>query len=342
MRPRTAMLMWTAMVRPTLEYACELWSHGITASQEEKLEAMQVKFLKKILQLPSGTASVFVRVENGVERMRARWDKLTIGFLQRVTLAERGRLSRVAVDILLKKKDQWANSWGSRVVTMLASAAPGRPAFLDITSLDCITELCREIEFDVDERENEMCKAEARRMRSTRGGLLALKKWGKVSENYAFSKTHVGRVGSRFPEPYLDKWTEDKRGSRLKLLARAGQLPTSARIASRAGVGGRAAACKCCNESPPETLCHFMLKCPALEDEREVLMRKLLQALRKLESAAPPGERISVGDFMSSSDHGKVRIILGKQTGDPTIDVLIDRACRKYLRNSWAKRRKLR
>lgn len=341
MRPRSAMLLWTATVRPVLEYGCELWSHTATAEQVRQIEAVQVKFLKKILGLPNGTASVFVRVENGVERMRARWDKLTVGFLKRALAAEPDRLCRKAVSALFQTRSSSASSWGSKVVTMLNSALNQSVAAIPDEEPN-VSELVKECEFDIDRRESELSQMEARSMRSLRGGMLAMKNWGKINQAYAFAKTHVGRLGVRFPENYLDEWATDKQGVRLKLMARSGQLTVSARVASRDGAGGRAAECSCCNNRQPETMSHYMLQCPAFENEREKMVSKVCESLDALSRTAPPGDRVSAGDFMSSSEPEKIRLLLGRQTGNPITDKRIDRACRRFLRTSWKRRKKLR
>ena len=66
-RPRTAIYVWNTMIRPGLEYASEVWSHGLTEDQENKIESIQNLFVRKMCQLPGGTASVFreITVEVG-------------------------------------------------------------------------------------------------------------------------------------------------------------------------------------------------------------------------------------------------------------------------------------
>ena len=55
------------MIRPGLEYASEVWSHGLMEDQENKIESIQNLFVRKMCQLPGGTASVFreITVEVG-------------------------------------------------------------------------------------------------------------------------------------------------------------------------------------------------------------------------------------------------------------------------------------
>ena len=121
-----------------------------------------------------------MRVESGVERARARWDKLAVGFLKRALAAEPDRPCRKAVSALLQARSSSASSWGSKVVTMLSSALNQSVAAIPDEEPSA-SELVKECELDVDRRESELSQMEARSARSPRGGALAMRSWGKAS-----------------------------------------------------------------------------------------------------------------------------------------------------------------
>ena len=125
---------------------------------------------------------------------------------------------------------------------------------------------------------------------------------------------------------------DDPSGVRLKMLARSNQLLLNTIQASRARCGGIAARCSCCDQVVPESMAHFILHCPAYECEREKMLRKVNEALVRVDLA---------DSFAMSSDAEKITTLLGKQSGSPIVDRLVDRAVRKFLKNSWKIRENL-
>jgi hypothetical protein len=88
--PRTAAALWRAIVRPTLEYAAELWAGDISINLINRAEAIQTNYAKSILGLV-GCQSIpndFLRAELGMEKLTSRWEKLRLGYWRRLHVVD--------------------------------------------------------------------------------------------------------------------------------------------------------------------------------------------------------------------------------------------------------------
>jgi hypothetical protein len=332
LRPRTAIYVWNSLVRPILEYASELWAQELTMQQEDKLEKIPISFIKKTFNLPRSTPTVVIRLENGLERMRSRWDKLAIGFLKKIGSMTEGRFARDAVDLALREHGL-RTGWGTKIRQVLASTCTEQLA-QRISNLDDLQRVFETQEFEVDKRENELLKTSASNL-SSLAEFTAIKCWDNIDRKHAYAKTHVGRVASRYHEPYLDNWSQDKEGTRMKILARCGQLNLKAVEARRGRAPGIAAVCTCCSANTAETLHHFIMECPAYTNERNALNEKVIRALIVAQIGKTPGSTLDAGTFEALNDNERLLFFLGKRTDLPKTDLAIDRACRKYLKKAW-------
>lgn len=332
LRPRVAMYLWSAIIRPRLEYACEIWAQHTTAEQRRVIEKIQTDFIRKITNAPPGTPNVFLRTECGAETLRSRWNKLTIRFLQRTANLDEDCLAKRALDCEVENNNESASSWGSKIMCVLRSARIDGGVGMNVNNIDELQQLFQEVKFDVDQRECVRLRAEVESLSSLRSLYANLKNWEPIEKKYAFAKTHIGRPGSRFPEDYLDWMGDDPSGVRLKMLARSNQLLLNTIQASRARCGGIAARCSCCDQVVPESLEHFILHCPSYEIEREKMLRKVSEALVRVDLA---------DSFAMSSDAEKITVLLGKQSGNQIVDRLADRAVRKFLKSCWSIRENL-
>ena len=89
-RPRTAVTLWQALVRPLLEYASELWSGDISADMTNRAERVQMTFLRGTLGLHENGSGVADEV------VRDRWAKLKLGYWRRIFTARPDKLRVVA------------------------------------------------------------------------------------------------------------------------------------------------------------------------------------------------------------------------------------------------------
>ncbi len=146
------------------------------------------------------------------------------------------------------------------------------------------------------------------------------KNWDKVKEDYACFKGGIGRRGALVPEPYLDDRDEPV-GRRLKLMCRAGCLPTLKRVAREAELPAAHGTCKMCVSGRIEDIAHVVLDCPAYATH----------SAKMLESA-PPG-------FDGVVQLDKLDALLGKSAGTSKIDDRTDAAAKRFLKKAWRARK---
>ena len=146
------------------------------------------------------------------------------------------------------------------------------------------------------------------------------KNWDKVQDDYACFAGEVGRRGALVPEPYLDDRDEPV-GRRLKLMCRAGCLPTLKRVVREADLPAAHGACKMCASGCIEDIAHFVLDCPAYSTHRA-----------KMLESAPLG-------FDGRSSLDKLDVLLGKSAGKSKIDDRTDAAVKRFLKKAWRTRK---
>ena len=122
------------------------------------------------------------------------------------------------------------------------------------------------------------------------------KNWGTVEEDFACFSGEIGRRGALVLEPYLDDRDEPV-GRRLKLMCRAGCLPTLKRVAREAELPASYGTCKMCLSGRIEDITHFMLECSAYVTTRAKMLEN-----------SPPG-------FNELAQAGKLDMLLGKSAG---------------------------
>ena len=102
MRPRTGITLWKSLIRPKLEYACEIWNGQVSAARVARAEAVQLRFIRGMLGLHdkgSGVSNEVVRAEVGCESLQCRWDKLQLGYWRRIYHSPPNRLLRVVAAV---------------------------------------------------------------------------------------------------------------------------------------------------------------------------------------------------------------------------------------------------
>ena len=84
LRPRTAIHLWNTLVRPIVEYACELWEGDVSKKWVDKLEALQCSFAAAVLGLPSTTPRTGIRSECGLHPLHVRRKRLRLNYWKRL------------------------------------------------------------------------------------------------------------------------------------------------------------------------------------------------------------------------------------------------------------------
>ena len=247
----------------------------------------------------------------------------------------RERLTKQAAALGMRNERQ--RSWWARVKDMLnrSSSSGNLGVFLNMEDLE---RYMLDVEFDVDKRECDDLKEHVSSM-STLENYHHIKCWEIISKERAYAKTHIGRQAPRFLEPYLVEWPNDKRGTRLKILARSGQLLLNGMQAQRSRAMGALSMCLCCNSDSEETFHHFLMECPAYHHLRNRRDQRVHRALSAAQRGVEPGLVMNSGEFDSLSSYDRMLRILGKRMDFVKTEEAIDRACRKYLVRAWEERK---
>jgi hypothetical protein len=344
-RPRTAVSIWQALVRPLLEYASELWEGTIPADQERAAEAVQMTFLRGTLGLHangSGIANEVVRAETGCERLCDRRAKLKLGYWRKLFTARPDRLLTKVANFRWRECVN-DGAFGNRGFMPTAKTAFARVGMLDYWQQpDRVENLSHGAwKEEVDEAVNTTSDRErAERMLTlpSASTYLSIKEWGVNPKEYAFSQGEVGRLGQHVPERYLDDRC-DLKGTRLKLLCRTGSLPVLDRVGRESQPARWPAAlrtCMACNTGEVEDVSHFMMACPLFSAARDRMLAETRKALSR--SLGPLGTR----EFDALPREGKLVVLLGRRVEDKAVEDRIDRTVKVYLKKAWNARDSIR
>lgn len=341
MRPRTAMALWRAIVRPTLEYGCELWHDAVPASLAEECELVQTRFLRGVLGLgqKSGGVSVdFMRAELGVERLSARRAKLVMGFWRRANRAD----PRRALFAVLHHRVRQARSpncvvLGSRSVVhhMHATLTEFGLEALWHDPVPCATmsaEVWRKRCYAAVDAKEDADRAVRMADLSSLHDYTAVKSWQVVTRERAAYSGEVGRRGLLVPEAYLDDRRSGRSAIHLKLLSRCRSLPLLARVGRMRGWPERFHACLRCKSGEPEDFTHFFLRCGAHADLTAHLHYSVAHLLHS------QGFATSVTNYWALSPDARLRVLLGQHVGCPMVEEAIDLVTKSFLRKAWNRR----
>ena len=334
-RPRTAVTLWQAMVRPVLEYACEIWNGQVPEYAMNAAEGVQMSFLRGTLGLHSkgsGVPDEVVRAETGTEPLRSRWSKLQLGYWRRVFTAPPARLLRVVASFRHRERMEGEGGIGSRgwmraVQENLMQHSLGdywlRPAMMDNISLCDWRATVYEA---VDEAFNRARAARLEGMTSAKDYVM-IKNWDVNVAEYSVMSGEEGKLGQYVPESYLDD-RNNLKGTRLKLLCRTNSLPVMNRIGREVRPPWPQAhrLCLMCDHQVVEDVPHFVMDCPAYARHRARLFACIARAL--------PHTPDSI-DFASATRSEKLHIILGKRSGCAKVDKSIDRMVKSFLIKNW-------
>ena len=335
-RPRTAVTLWQALVRPLLEYASELWSGAITTDMVKRAERVQVTFLRGTLGLHengSGVADEVVRAEAGVERLQDRWAKLKLGYWRRIFTAFPNRLLRVVATHrraeLLAGGAGGFGGLGWMVTARACLAAVGLLTVWHAPSIAAMPQLSwkKRVYRAVDDHSNAVRSARMATLPSA-ATFVGLKDWGHNPKEYSFSSGEVDRLGQHVPERYLDD-RDDLKGTRLKALCRMGCLPLMDRVGREAKRRWPKETCVCmgCDMGVVESTQHFIMECPAYSTPRVRLLAEAQLACNR----APGVQQ----DFETTPAKDQMAVLLGKRIGAPKCEDRLDRACKRFLRKAW-------
>lgn len=325
LRPRSAVTLWKAIVRPVLEYAAELWAGEISRELVRQAEQIQTEFARGVLGLTKkfGIGNDVIRAELGLEKLEARWQKLRLGYWRRIQNADRRRLLRTVSEVrrgqVLANAGQRSWMWGSRRLLQemqLSRYWYDPDEVVRHSKLAWKRIVYRQVE---QEQEHE-------RRRRMEGSLsmetyLKVKNWNRMDSQRAQFEGEIGKLGALVCERYLDG-VEEKTGCKLKLMCRVGCLPVLQRVAWENKWDPGWARCMMCDSGRAEDIQHFMLECKAYKRHREWMMSRV--------AAHAPVE----------TDE-RMAALLGARMASRKVEDKIDHAVQRFLKKAWRVRKTL-
>ena len=325
LRPRSAVTLWKAMVRPILEYAAELWAGEIPRELARQAEQVQTDFARGVLGLTNkiGIANSFVRAELGLEAMEARWQKLRLGYWRRIQVANQGRaLSVIAAlqrDRVLRGEAHGSWMQGSRQLLHQVNLAEYwyEPELAKRKTKEEWKELVyKQTEQDQEDKR----RLEMGEMVSMQR-YMKIKEWGRMGPERAQFQGEIGQFGALVCERYLDE-TAEKTGCKLKLMCRAGCLPVLQRVMWEHKWEPDWARCMMCESGRVEDIKHFLLECEAYRRHRDRMMTK-------------------AGDHLPADAEGCVVKLLGARCSAKIAEDNLDHAVKRFLKKAWRTRKRL-
>lgn len=344
MRPRTAVALWNAIVRPILEYGAELWGGKISAKVAAEAEAVQSSFLQASLGVHKsgmGVSLDFLRAECGVEMLAARWSKLMLGYWRRLQVADSSR-ALVAVATLRIAQVKACNAVLGKNSIMASMrdvlTKHGLGHFWNVPS-SCTSGLfvskCQWKECYYARVELEQDSARAVRMAalSSLSDYVSIKEWGFNDKSHSKFSGEIGRPGFRVCESYLDDRSQGQDINRLKLLSRCRALPVLSRIGRERNWPNSLCLCMNCPSGEVEDVRHFFMSCNSYEVMRAELFSRIehmisVQALHECD----------VVSFNQLDINAKFNIILGKRIGNMKVESGIDLAVKMFIKSAWSNR----
>lgn len=336
-RPRSAMTLWKSLVRPILEYACEIWAGEIPNNIINEAERLQTNFAKAILGLTGHRAisNDFIRSELGLEKLEARWEKARLSFWRRLWLSDP---DRILFKIATLRKDQIrdndpnANDNWMRGMRDLLQNRSLADAWNDVNECTKISKQAwREIMHNKIETHFETLRKARMENMPTMAMYKTIKHWSWVGAERAVLKGEAKLRGAMVSEPYLDDHQETM-GRKLKLLCRANCLPLLPLIAHERGWDPSWTKCLMCNSNSPETLHHVLLDCSAYNTDRA----RILSKVTEIHDKNRRGRR-----WNSLQHNEKVQILLGQRVYSSKAEKEIDHFSKRLLHRIWRKRKHL-
>ena len=334
-RPRTAIALWRSMVRPVLEYASEVWAGQVPKYAMEAAEQIQMSFTRAVVGIHgngSGASNEVLRAETGTEPLAARWDKLQLGYWRRTFGAHPHRLLRIiAVDRLrarLGDAGDRVKGWILAAETNFSKHGLDQYFRNPDKTTPYLSEEWKKLTYDAVDTRTDSTRMEAMSKQTSTACYARVKSWTVNPVHYCARKSELGKLGLLVHEPYLDDHA-DYTGTRLKLLCRTNSLPLMHRVGREVTPPWpkHLRTCfMCSSAAETENVYHFVMNCPSYEPHRCKLFTRVA--------------RISAG-FATSSPDVQFLTLLGRRTGNPSVDSRIDYCMKRYLRKAWNIRRPL-
>jgi hypothetical protein len=158
---------------------------------------------------------------------------------------------------------------------------------------------------------------------------VRVKDWSRASKDRAMFKGEEDKLGSLVPERYLDD-NRERLGCKLKLMCRAGCLPTLQRITQETKLPPQHAICMMCDSGQTENQEHILLECSAYAGLRARMATQVNGAF---------GTGVDV--FGLGDTEMLLQLLLGRSVDCKVVEIDVDHAVKRFLKKAWRKRKKV-
>ena len=105
--PKTKCMLFDALVRPILNYCCEIWALLGSNAAFDMMEKVHTSFLRQLLGVPTNTSSKMLYAEFGRLPLRCMWMKQCLFYLQRLSKLHSDCMITAALDADVQKGLGW-------------------------------------------------------------------------------------------------------------------------------------------------------------------------------------------------------------------------------------------
>ena len=330
-RPRTAIYLFNAIVRPRLEFGCEVWSMSISKAKQKEIQSVFDDFNRRLLSMPSRIPQAFINFELGSTRLLARHHKLTFDYFMKTSAHRPNRLNHVTLSSLLSsaRPTVWERGFRDVLSSLALNDLPPRGSAVQILRSFCEGSVNL---ISLDEREEMFVRSSLENCQSLHLH-AAVRNHEDISKGYAWAKTHIGRKSHRQFQHYLDNWRDQGKTAKLKLLARADSLMLRAQQRRFYKLDRADGCCNLCDSSVQQTLLHLCCDCHSTTHIRSSLYNKVLAHLASCNRGPKlRGTALQPEEFDAFDNLNKFYVCLGKPTGCLKADMRIDASFRTFLR----------
>jgi hypothetical protein len=244
------LLIYKQYVRPTLEYAAEVWYP--TETQGVELERIQLKAARMVLGCFGATANVATLAELGLDQLAVRRRAARLRWYNKLRCMPQARLPAVVHN--QSQEQQPRKAWRARLLEDWGRVAQGAEGQGDIDSFfdTAGSEFLRQAK-DVVHQAAQTQQQQA---------MLAC----TTLQHLPYISLHCHTI-----QPYLKGPLYMGQGTDWKMQCRTGTLQVNSLLCSRRQVSQ--AACPLCGDT--ETISHFILHCPAYAERRTEMLAQL-------------------------------------------------------------------
>jgi hypothetical protein len=308
---RIALHLWRSLVRPTLEYGCEIWGNGLFGS----IEDTQLLMGRKILRGGKRLTSEVVLGELGWESHKARRDELRLRFWEKLLNLPEHNITK---KIYLESK--------KRLEEELRQGGEITPTWCFYTK-----KLLEDLDLSNHWEKQSTSDPEKKEIQD---------KWDRIIRGKIHQREEKAWRASCLERPKLRTYVQLKTLLCYESYLNHYRLRTSELVRLRGGSSrlrieqGRYAKekveeriCKFCDEGKVEDEAHFMLECPLYKDLRELMW----SYVRSYAGITP--------SFLETNKHLQLSTLIGEYlqtTGAYKVSMIV---VLNYIRKSMDKRK---